>query len=145
MSEFAGTIPGNFDAKKGRISVPSAFRSTLAELHADDVILRSSRHLPCIEAWPKPAFMAEFEARVAGLSKLSAEYQSISRKLLGRVHTLHPDAEGRVVMPKELAEKAGLDGEIQFAGRGAYFEIWNGAAFAAEEARLDALDEGGDV
>jgi MraZ protein len=145
MSDFAGTIPGNFDAKKGRISVPAAFRGTLARLGAEDVVLRTSRHLPCIEVWPKPDFMAEFERRVDGLSKLSAEYQAISRKLLGRVHTLHPDAEGRVVMPRELAEKAGLDGEIQFAGRGAYFEIWNGTAFAAEEARLDALDEGGDV
>jgi MraZ protein len=145
MSDFAGTIPGSFDAKKGRISVPAAFRAILTRIGAEDVILRTSRHLPCIEVWPKPDFMTEVERRVAGLSKLSSEYQVITRKLLGRVHSLHPDAEGRVVMPKELAEKAGLDGEIQFAGRGAFFEIWANAAFIAEEARLDALDDGGDV
>ncbi|WP_149541166.1 division/cell wall cluster transcriptional repressor MraZ [Siccirubricoccus phaeus] len=145
MSDFAGTFPGSFDAKKGRISVPAAFRATLNRLGAEDVILRSSRFLPCLEVWPKPDYMAEFERRTAGLSKLSAEYQSISRKLLGRVHTLRPDTEGRVVMPGPLVEKARLDGEIQFAGRGAFFEIWNSAAFAEEEARLDALDDRGDV
>ncbi|MCO6419403.1 cell division/cell wall cluster transcriptional repressor MraZ [Siccirubricoccus sp. KC 17139] len=145
MSDFAGTFPGSFDAKKGRISVPAAFRSTLARLGAEEIILRSSRFFPCLEVWPKPDYMAEFDRRTEGLSKLSAEYQAISRKLLGRVHTLRPDAEGRVVMPAPLAEKAGLDGELQFAGRGAFFEIWNAATFAEEEAKLDALDDGGDV
>ena len=145
MSEFTGTFGGGFDAKKGRISVPAPFRAILSRLGAEDIILRKSRHLPCIEVWAKPDYMAEVEARVAGLSKLSAEYQSIMRKLVGRIHTLHPDTEGRVVMPRELAEQAQLESDLQFAGRGAYFEIWSAGAYAAEEARLDALDEGGDV
>jgi MraZ protein len=143
--EFVGTIPGNFDAKKGRISVPAAFRTVLGRMGADEIILRRSRHLPCIEAWPKPDYMAEVSARVAGLSKLSAEYQSVMRKLVGKIHTLRPDAEGRVVMPKEFAEVGPLDGDLQFAGRGAYFEIWSATRYAEEEARLDAEDEGGDV
>ncbi|MDB5371778.1 MAG: mraZ [Belnapia sp.] len=145
MSEFTGTFGGGFDAKKGRISVPANFRATLSRRGAEDIILRRSRHLPCIEVWPKPDYMAEVDARVAGLSKLSAEYQSIMRKLVGRIHTLHPDSEGRVVLPKELAEQAQFEAELQFAGRGAYFEIWSAGAYAAEEARLDAEDEGGDV
>ncbi len=143
--EFVGTIPGNFDAKKGRISVPAAFRTVLGRMGADEIILRRSRHLPCIEVWPKPDYMAEVSARVAGLSKLSAEYQAIMRKLVGKIHTLHPDAEGRVVMPKELAEAGQFEGDLQFAGRGAYFEIWSATRHAEEEARLDAEDEGGDV
>lgn len=145
MSEFTGTIGGGFDAKKGRISVPALYRTVLSRIGAEEIVLRHSRHLPCIEVWARPDYMAEVEARVAGLSKLSAEYQAIMRKLVGRIHILRPDTEGRVVMPKELAERAKLDGDIQFAGRGAYFEIWSASAYAAEEARLDAEDEGGDV
>ena len=145
MSEFTGTFGGGFDAKKGRISVPAPFRANLSRLGAEEIVLRRSRHLPCIEVWPKPDYMAEVTARVAGLSKLSAEYQSIMRKLVGRIHTLHPDTEGRVVMPKDLAEAAQFESELQFAGRCAYFEIWSASAYAAEEARLDAEDEGGDV
>ena len=145
MSEFIGTVPGGFDAKKGRISVPARFRDALSRIGAEEIVLRKSRHMPCIEVWAKPDYMAEVTARVDGLSKLSAEYQAIMRKLVGRVHTLRPDTEGRVVMPKELIDQAALDGDVQFAGRGAYFEIWPAAAYAAEEARLDAEDEGGDV
>jgi MraZ protein len=145
MSEFIGTVGGGYDAKKGRISVPSLFRGQLAGPGALEIILRRSRHKRCIEVWPKADYMAEVEARVAGLSKLSAEYQSVMRKLVGKIHTLTLDPDGRVVMPKELAEHAGFEGELQFSGRGAYFEIWNAAAFAEEEARLDADDEGGDV
>jgi MraZ protein len=145
MSGFAGTIPGTFDAKKGRISVPAAFRNVLARIDAEEIILRPSRHAPCIEVWPEPAYKAVVAHRVEGLSELSAEYKSIMRKLVARIHTLRPDAEGRIVMPKELSEFGQLDGEIQFSGLGAYFEIWSTEALAAEEARLAAEDEGGDV
>jgi len=145
MSGFAGTIPGTFDAKKGRISVPAAFRTVLARIDAEEIILRPSRHAPCIEVWPEPAYKAVVARRVDGLSELSAEYKSIMRKLVARIHTLRPDAEGRIVMPKELSEFARLDGEIQFSGLGAYFEIWSTEALAAEEARLAAEDEGGDI
>ena len=145
MSGFAGTFAGTFDAKKGRISVPASFRAVLNRLGAEEIILRPSRHAPCIEVWPEPAYTAEVQRRVEGLSKLSGEYQTIMRKLVARIHTLHPDAEGRSVMPKELAEKAGLDGDIAFSGLGAYFQIWSAARLAEEEARLEAEDEGGDV
>jgi len=145
MVGFAGTYGGTFDAKKGRISVPAPFRAILARLEAEDVVLFPSRHAPCIELWPAPAYLSEVERRVAEVSPLSGEYQRIARRLLARIHTLHPDAEGRVVLPKELAEAAGLDGDIQFSGIGRYIQIWSAARLAEEEARLAAEDSGGDV
>lgn len=145
MSSFSGTFGGTFDAKKGRISVPAGFRAVLTKAGAEEIVLRPSRHAPCIEVWPEPAYMAEVGRRVEGLSQLSAEYQGIMRKLVSRIHMLRPDAEGRIVMPKELAEKAGLDGEIAFSGLGAYFQIWSAVRLAEVESRLEAEDEGGDV
>ncbi|MDO9711243.1 division/cell wall cluster transcriptional repressor MraZ [Paracraurococcus lichenis] len=145
MSGFAGTIGGTFDAKKGRISVPAPFRAVLNRIGAEEIVLRPSRHAPCIEVWPEPAYMAEVQRRVEGLSPLTGEYQAVMRKLVSRIHTLRPDAEGRLVMPKELAEKAALDGEIAFTGLGAFFQIWSAAKLAEEEARLADEDEGGDV
>ncbi|WP_240046939.1 division/cell wall cluster transcriptional repressor MraZ [Paracraurococcus ruber] len=125
--------------------MPASFRAALNRLGAEEIVLRPSRHAPCVEVWPEPAYMAEVQRRVDGLSQLSAEYQSIMRKLVARIHTLRPDGEGRIVMPRELAEKAGLDGEIAFSGLGAYFQIWSAATLTAEEARLEAEDAGGDV
>jgi MraZ protein len=145
MSGFSGTISGTFDAKKGRISVPASVRAILARLDAEEIVLRPSRHANCIELWPQPAYAAVVQERVHGISPLSIEYHDIMRKLMARIHTIRPDAEGRLVMPKELAEKAGLDGEIQFAGLGAYLQIWPAVEFAKEEARLAAEDTGGDV
>jgi len=89
--------------------------------------------------------MAEVERRVAEVSPLSGEYQRIARRLLARIHTLHPDAEGRLVLPKELAESAGLDGDIQFSGIGRFVQIWAASRLVAEEARLAAEDGGGDI
>jgi MraZ protein len=145
MSGFAGTFGGTFDTKKGRISVPAPFRAILAKIDAEDVVLFPSRHAPCLELWPAPVYMAEVERRVAEVSPLSGEYQRIARRLLARIHTLHPDAEGRLVLPKELAESAGLDGDIQFSGIGRFVQIWAASRLVAEEARLAAEDAGGDV
>ena len=47
---------------------------------------------------------------------------------------LRPDSEGRLVLPRELIEKAELDGEIAFSGRIRFFQIWNAARLAAVEA-----------
>jgi MraZ protein len=145
MSNFAGTFSGTFDLKKGRLSVPAAFRAVLARQEAEEVVLFPSRHARCIELWPEPTYMAEVERRIGDLSKLSSEYQAIMRKLVSRIHTLRPDAEGRFVMPRELAEKAGLDGDIQFTGLGAFVQIWSAAELEKEEARLAEADPGGDV
>jgi MraZ protein len=39
------------------------------------------------------------------------------------------DPEGRVVLPVDLIEHAGIDGEAMFVGRGKGFRIWAPDAF----------------
>jgi MraZ protein len=114
--------------------VPAPFRAVLARLNAEEVVLRKSSHSPCIEVWPKPVFDAEVDRRIADLDPFDPSYEKLSRKLVARIHVLRPDAEGRMVLPKELIEKAELDGEIAYSGRIRFFQIWNAARLAEAEA-----------
>ena len=41
------------------------------------------------------------------------------------------DAQGRVLLPMGLRQKAGMDKAIRFVGVGRYLEIWDEARFAA--------------
>ena len=114
--------------------MPAPFRAVLARLNAEEVVLRKSSHSPCIEVWPKPVFDAEVDKRIADLDPFDPSYEKLSRKLVARIHVLRPDGEGRMVLPKDLIEKAELDGEIAFSGRVRFFQIWNAARLAAVEA-----------
>ena len=134
-------MPGTFDAKKGRISVPSLFRNVLAGTGSpQDLIARKSDHSPCIEIWPKATFEAEVERRIAELDPFAKDYEKKARRLVARVHPLTPDAEWRMVLPRELTEKAPLQGEVMFSGRIRFFQLWSKADWDAVEAE-DAEEE----
>ncbi len=50
------------------------------------------------------------------------------------------DVTGRIVIPAELLQHAGITDSAVFVGRGNSFQIWNPAAFrAAQEKSLDNL------
>ncbi len=137
-SIFAGTVAGTFDAKKARISVPAAFRAALG---SQDLIARKSDHSPCIEMWPKSVFEAEVQRRIADLDPFARDFERQTRRLVAHVHPLAPDSEGRLVMPRELIEKAELGGEVVFTGRYKFFQIWNAERWRAAEAAEAAADD----
>lgn len=135
-------MPATFDPKKTRISVPSVFRNALAQHTTLDLIGRRSSHSPCIEVWPKAVFDAQVKARTEHLDPFGRDYEKAMRRLVAHAHPLLPDAEGRMILPKELIEKAGLEGEAVVSGRHNHFQIWSlknwEAALAADEEEEDA-------
>ncbi len=140
MTQFLGTHKGKLD-KKGRISVPASFRAALEALGTADIVLFPSFRHPCIEAWPKPAF----EALSAGHSSLdifSDASDNLAGALFATAHPARPDAEGRLVLPEELIEEAGLGDTISFLGANQCFQIWNTERASAymRDARARARD-----
>ena len=128
---FSGTVPATFDPKKARISVPSAFRSALASQGPMELMGRRSSHSRCIELWPKATFDAQVQQRTAHLDPFSLEYEKLMRRLVAHAHALTPDAEGRMILPRELIEKAELDTEVVFSGRHGFFQLWSAKHWAA--------------
>ncbi|NJO55264.1 MAG: division/cell wall cluster transcriptional repressor MraZ [Rhodospirillales bacterium] len=117
--------------RKGRVSVPKAFRDSLQA--------QGTEGMPPLYAYPlfkAPGIEAcgeEFMQRIAhsldDLDMFSDEQDELASVLLESAHLLPFDPEGRVVLPAELITHAGLDGEALFVGRGVRFQIWNPAAY----------------
>jgi MraZ protein len=129
-----------FDARKTRLSVPSAFRAVLARTGTGepDVVLRPSNHSPCIDVWPKAAFEAEVERRLDGLDAFSEEYEAITDELTVRVHETRVDADGRVVLPRTLLAELPLDANAVIVGRKSHFQIWSAPVWADRQAAIKA-------
>lgn len=131
--------------RKGRVSVPKAFRDALQPQGTDGPLALYVYPLfkaPGIEACGEE-FMQRIAQSLDDLDMFSDEQDELASVLLESAHMLSFDPEGRVVLPPELIEHAGIDGEALFVGRGVRFQIWNpvtyqghrGDSFARARAR----------
>ena len=128
MGQFKGTHLVRRDGK-GRVSIPSAFR---AVLRGNDpvngpLVLRPSHKHPCIEGWHPADFEAQ-SAQIQQLPRFSDEEDDLALALYSDAVDAEPDKEGRIVLPRPLAEHAGLGEEVAFIGAGSHFQIWQPAA-----------------
>ena len=142
MTQFRGKFTNGLD-KKGRCSVPATFR---ARLGGEALVLRRSvgpGHR-FIEAWPASHFDAA-DRDASPLSQLSAQQNAEDYAFIVDVTEVTPDPEGRILLPRDLAEHAGLTDGVAFLGRLKWFELWEPAAAEAriEEARRAIADRVG--
>jgi MraZ protein len=134
-----------FDARKTRLSVPSAFRAVLSRTGSGepDVVLRPSNHSPCIDVWPKAAFDAEVERRLEGRDAFSKEYQDLTDDLTVWVHETRVDADGRIILPRALLTDCPLDANAVIVGRRSHFQIWSAPVWADRQAAAKARPQPG--
>lgn len=55
----------------------------------------------------------------------SDEHDDLATVLFGESQQLTFDSEGRVSLPQDLAEFAGITNQVAFVGLGPKFQIWN--------------------
>ena len=123
---FRGSSPAKID-DKGRLKVPTEFRRILEESHGREVFITS-----VMGASAKLYPLAVWE----GIERKLAEVPSSDRskqRFLERVNyfgqQLRLDAQGRVVIPQILRERAEILGEVVVSGRIEHLEVWNRERF----------------
>ncbi len=140
---FRGEFNQKVDAK-GRMSIPSAFRRVL---EAGDpefphntfprLVLLYGPHLKnCLHVYAIDA-MQEIEAGINRLPRGSKKRKYASRNILGKSWETTVDRDGRIILPKERRDQIELDGECSLVAMGDYFELWNAATYAEEDAAFD--------
>lgn len=125
--------------KKGRVSVPAAFREALADERFHGVILSPPlSDEPCIEGSGESRILRVASA-LEDMNPLSAERDALATAVLAAVKRAALDGDGRIVLPEELIAHAGLSGEALFAGLGEKFQIWEPQRFAERQAAAREL------
>lgn len=138
---FLSTFTNKVD-KKGRVSVPSPFRAALVSQPFPGIVAYGSFINPCIEACGIER-IEKMSQRIETLDPYSEEYDAFATTILGGSVQLPFDGEGRIMLPQSLMQIAGIEENAVFVGKGATFEIWEPAKFAAhaEQARKVALEK----
>ncbi len=119
---FLSTITNNLDAK-GRISVPSDFRAVVTESGFDGIVVWPSFDGDYLEGGGI-ALLEEYQVSLESIDYYDEGRMALQRAIFAESRKLAFDSGGRVTLPKELAEYAGLNGQVTFVGLGRRFEIW---------------------
>ena len=120
MDLFLSTFEHRID-KKGRLSVPAPFRSVL-ERRSDPLYLFKSLTEPCLEGCG-PERIGQIVDAIDQMDSLSEDAE-ILQTMLFSAQEMKIDSDGRMLLPAEFIEFAGLDGTALFSGIGRSFQIW---------------------
>ena len=131
MPLFRGQHEHAIDAK-GRTSVPAKFRDLLAApssfAGAHERLVLTHGVDPCLVAYPMTEWLA-FAERLSRLPQFDASVATIRRLYVSGAVEIELDRLGRLVIPKELRDVAGLEREVLWAGMGKHIELWSKARF----------------
>ena len=135
-----GSAPARID-DKGRLKVPTIFRSIIHDQQGPDVFVTSLTG-DCVRIYPMTAWL-EVERKLSNIP----ENHPARLKFLDRVNyygqTGELDTQGRIVIPAHLRDSASIVGDVRVFGRISYLDVWNEERFVQKLQRDPWTDEDG--
>ncbi len=119
---FLGSFTHSLD-DKGRMTIPAKYRPELA---AGVVVTRGLDHnlvIYPVDEWQR------LSERIRQLPYTDKNARDFRRLVFGMATDAVPDKQGRILIPTELREYAGIDTEAVVAGMDSYIEVWSPAAW----------------
>jgi len=123
MDLFVSTFVNKID-KKGRVSLPSIYRSALPKDHKNEIMLSKSLRNKAIEGL-SVLRVKEIASRINNLDFFSDEHEDFTTSIFSEMLLTNIDKEGRFLIPDKLKEFANIKNEVTFVGQGYYFQIVN--------------------
>jgi MraZ protein len=133
MSRFLSNATNRIDAK-GRVSVPSAFRSVLAQRNVQELYCFQDFVFPAISIGG-PDLLERFERQIAAEDPFSPDANEMSLLIHGGGVFMKLDAEGRLMVTDFIRGFTGISDEVTFVGRADHFQLWQPQAFVAAQAQ----------
>lgn len=142
MGLFLSTTINKVD-KKGRVSVPSSFRSALAHENFQGVVLFQSYKHPAIEGVGMAAMESIAQRMDDNFAFFSDDMDELATVLFGDSIQLAFDGDGRITLPQTLMDAVDIHDQAAFVGLGQKFQIWNPEKFEMQKnkSRQSVIDK----
>ena len=108
---------------KGRFAMPKNHRDKLKENGVSELVVTADPSR-CLLVYPKPMW-EEVEIKLNELPNSSQYTRILQRLYIGYATDIELDGTGRMLLPSELREYAGLDRKGVLIGQGKKFELWD--------------------
>ena len=126
---FRGQFEHAIDGK-GRTSLPARYRDVLASSADEGLVVTPALFDPCLKVYPMRAW-EDLEAKISALPEFDANAVFLRRRFLSAAVECELDKQGRILIPPNLREYAGLEKEVLWAGMGRTAELWSRARWMA--------------
>lgn len=134
---FISTATNTLDAK-GRVSVPADFRAEVTGGIFDGIVIWPGVDGPYLEGGGV-ALLKSYGAMIDAMDPFDDVRLAFEHTLFGAAKKLSFDATGRVTLPKELSDHAGLSANATFIGLGTRFQIWDKSVYATHLQKAQKL------
>ena len=121
---------------KNRLTLPARFRGSFGE---GGIVTRGLDG--CLYAYTRARWQELVERQFSGLDQLTADGRTLLRHFFANAQEAEPDRQGRIVLPAHLVEQAELGREVVVVGVYDRLEIWNRAAWRAQQAEAEGSAE----
>jgi MraZ protein len=115
---FLGQYQHSID-EKGRMTIPSRFRDLLEE--GAYVTQGFDRNLMVMTN----EYFEQVYQRITEMNLTDPSARLLRRLILANAYQIETDKAGRILMPQNLRQFVGLNGEAVIVGQGEYFEVWS--------------------
>ena len=137
---FTGEFRYSIDSK-GRLNIPAKFRKALPDTSEDTFVvtrgLDENIIVYSLDKWRKK------EQDLLKLSEIKPEHRAFKRQATRFAMPLKFDSQGRVALPANLLEHAGIEKDVVIIGMIDEIEIWDPEVlkrYEENEFQLDAED-----
>lgn len=141
MNSLIGTYECKVDAK-GRLMLPAALKKQLSPVLENGFVIKRAVFQSCLELYS----MQEWEKLMQNVNKqlnpFKKKHNDFIRRFTAGVKMVEVDANGRLLIPKDLANFAGISKEIVLSSALNIVEIWDKTKYEAaiDEATMDFAD-----
>ena len=123
MISFIGTYDCKADSK-GRVMLPVALKNQMAPVINEGFVVKRSVFQPCLELYP----MAEWNLLMQKMNKknrFKKKNNDFIRRFSAGVKVVEIDVTGRLLIPKNLVDVAGIAKEVVLSSAINIVEIWD--------------------
>ncbi len=122
MVSFLGEYESTIDAK-GRFLLPAAFKKQLPKDDETQFVINRGFE-KCLTLYPLQSWKPIF-ANISKLNDFDPKVRTFRRNFLNGASPLEMDSAGRLLLPKNLMEHAGLSKDIVLVSALSKIEIWD--------------------
>ena len=127
LINLIGTYECKVDAK-GRLMISSAFKKQLSSVLNEGFVIKRAVFQPCLELYP----MQEWNQMINKMNKLNRfvkKNNDFIRRFTAGVKIVELDASGRLLIPKDLCQFAGIKKQLVLSSAINIIEIWDKDAY----------------
>jgi len=137
MLNLIGTYECKADAK-GRVMFPSAFKKQVSSVAQEGFVIKRAVFQPCLEIYPMQEWNLMMQ-KINKLNRFKKKNNDFIRRFTAGVKVVELDATGRVLIPKDLCDFAGIEKQVVMSSSVNIIEVWDKDKYekAIDDAALD--------